>query len=201
MKQLLQTRIAHPGVWHADSLNGQSRVSSGHTLLDSSLPGGGWQTETVYEVAGQQQYATLSLLVPTLLQLSQKRQWLVLLNPPRWALDLLAESRKLASDHLLVVHGKAELDTLWATEQSVRQNNAACVLAWPDTLEQRDIQRLKLACRKSQSLCFVFPSLSTTPVQGSQLQLMAHQVHAESQLINLPDLVCQEVMASQDNLH
>lgn len=200
MKQLLQTKIHHPGVWHANGLNEQAIISSGHALLDSALPNGGWQTEVVYEVAAQQQFAVLSLLQATLIQLSHKRQWLVLLSPPRWALDLLAES-ELASEHLLVVHGKAEFDTLWATEQAVRQGNAACILAWPEEMTARDVQRLKLAARKTESLCFMFPQHGLAQTQGCHLQICAHQSQTQPQLIALPDLEQAETLASNDHLH
>ena len=201
MKQLLQTHIHHPGVWHASGLNEQTVVSSGHALIDSALPGGGWQTEVVYEVTAQQQFAVLSLLQSTLWQLSQKRQWLVLLNPPRWVLELLTESKQMAAEHLLVVHGKAEFDTLWSTEQAMRQSNAACILAWPEEMNGRDIQRLKLAARNSKSLCFMFPEQGSEKNQGCQLQICAHQSQAQSQLIALPDLEQGARRASNDHFH
>lgn len=200
MKQLLQTKINHPGVWDANGLKEQLTVSSGHVLVDSALPHGGWQAEVVYEVASQQQFATLELLQSTLMKLSQKRQWLVLLNPPRWVLEFLQES-ELDSDHLLVVHGKAEFDTLWATEQAVRQGNAAAILAWPEEMNGRDVQRLKLAARRSQSLCFMFPQQGAFKMQGCQLQICAHQAQSEPLVISLPAVAESDQQASNDHLH
>ena len=200
MKHLLQSRINHPGVWHAQGLREATVISSGHVLLDSALPDGGWQTEVVYEAATEQHYALLTTLQSTLSQLSQKYQWLILINPPRWVLEFLSESDPLLSNRLLIVRGKAELDTLWATEQALQQRNAACILAWPDVLVPRDVQRLKLAARGSKALCFVFPIRANNEGLGSQLQVRAHQAQLPAQVIVLPDLL-QQSAAINDNLH
>ncbi len=201
MTQLLTTKIHHAGVWHASGCYEPQIVSSGSHWLDGLLPAQGWQTEAIYEAATQHQYGLLSLLQPTLYQLSQKKQWLILLNPPRWVKEMLTQCDEMAVEHLLVVHGKAEFDVLWSTEQALRQSNAACVLAWPERMESRDIQRLKLAARKSQTLCFMFPESGSAELQTCQLQVAQHQAQMQSQFISLPASEQIEQLDSSETLH
>ncbi|MCM2680920.1 SulA-like leucine-rich domain-containing protein [Echinimonas agarilytica] len=201
MKHLLQTKIKHPGVWHPNGLNTVKTVTSGHAFIDSELPNGGWQSGHIYEVLAGQHSAVFSLLKLTLKALSQQRRWLVLLNPPKWVLDEISEMKGLRPEHLLIVHGRRESDTLWATEQAMRNDNAACILAWPDSLDERDIKRLKLASKGKNALSFVFPMEDTTASCGSQLKIIAHQHSSDAQKIVLPCLENNQLDASNDNLH
>ncbi len=197
MKALLQSKIHHPGVWHATGYCQPKVIRTGRTDFDACLPAGGWQSEVIYEVANNHQHAFLTLLQPALLQLSETQQWLLLLNPPRWFLEQLNQDCPSLIEHVLVVHGKAEFDTLWATEQALRQSNSACVLAWPEQMNTRDIQRLKLAARKSQSLCFMFPSEHDSSAPACQLQCIEHRAQLQPSVVHLREQVAANCSACE----
>lgn len=187
MKHLVQTKLNHPGVWQASPM-AQPKVclTTGDDLLNQQMAAGGWQSEVIYQMSVSHQQQLLKTLEPALVELSQGEQWLILLNPPKSALDALAEMEGVNQNRVLVVHGKEDFDSLWAAEQALAKNNAACILTWARELTERDIKRLKLAARGSNALSFVFPQSCQHSLAGDWPAIVAHQ-YAETPLqIDIP---------------
>ncbi|GGA88482.1 hypothetical protein GCM10011369_33260 [Neiella marina] len=187
MKQFAQQRVKHPGVWQVSAAgNPRSCIATGHDALNQQLPAGGWQSEVIYEMSAHGQQQLLQSLEPALSTLSHQTGWLILLKPPKTALDTIAKMADVDPSRLLVVHGNDDFDSLWAAEQALVKNNAACILTWTDELSNRDVKRLKLAARGTKALSFVFPKGEASHQPLRWPNIMAHQYSANVTQIDIP---------------
>ncbi|MBW8191232.1 hypothetical protein K0504_09305 [Neiella marina] len=202
MKHVVQTKLKHPGVWQVAPL-AQPKVclKTGNDLLNQQLNAGGWQSEVIYEMSPSHQNQLLKTLEPVLSELSQGTQWLILLNPPKSALDALADMAGVNQARLLIVHGKEDFDSLWAAEQALAKNNAAGILTWAKELTARDIKRLKLAARGTNALSFVFPQTSGFATLADWPAITAHQYDKNATKIDLPVKENNQLEGLQHCLH
>ena len=79
----LDAVLKHPGIWRRAVPMRQRALPSGFAALDDALPGGGWPcgalSEILFEFDG---VGELSLLMPALAELTQRRQRVVFVAPP-----------------------------------------------------------------------------------------------------------------------
>jgi len=73
-----------PQLWKGRRANHSQRsLPTGHARLDARLPGKGWPLGAVTElISGKPGLGEFSLLFPTLADMGQQGQWLVLVDPP-----------------------------------------------------------------------------------------------------------------------
>jgi protein ImuA len=169
---------AHPQLWRANQAAHPIKVlSSGHLVLDDVLPGNGWQmgavTEVITNTAG---CGELSLLLPLLARLSQKNQWIVMIDPPWIPNPSALHGRGLALEKLLLVRTQSRAESLWACEQVARGMSGGAMLAWPQNISFSEVRRLQLAAANTQKTVFLFLGKEAAKVSSPatlRLQLAA----------------------------
>lgn len=129
---------------------------TGHTDLDTRLPGGGWPAHALVEVLMPADgVGELALVLPTVARLTQAGERVVLIAPPHrvhapgWAYA------GVALRQLQVVEASSK-DALWAAEQCLRSAACAAVLCWPRQADDRALRRLQVASESGQCLGFAF---------------------------------------------
>ena len=154
----------HPLLWRGNQISHHIQtLSSGHPGLDDVLPGNGWPvgavTELVYESSG---CGELSLLFPSLAELSINRHRIALVDPPWIPYPPALYGHGLALEKLLLIHTQSRKESLWACEQVVRGIPGGAMLAWPDELSFSELRRLQLAAKNTQKTVFLFRQKNTT---------------------------------------
>ena len=130
--------------------------TTGHALLDASLPLGGWPpaalTELLVALDGM---GEMALLFPTLARLTQTGERVMLVAPP-YRVHAPGWRHAGIDLNLLQVIKAAPRDALWATEQCLRSGACAAVLCWPHQADDRALRRLQVAAETGQCLGFAF---------------------------------------------
>jgi len=153
MKNIMDKRVRHSGVWQPNQFDFVANaISSGSPLLDSQLGGNGWGFERVYQVAEQQSQRLFALMLPAVYRMMDQKRWIILISPPKSVVHQFRNLPNFDANRLLVVHTKDDFDASWAMEGAIRNRNAACIFSWISQSDERDIKRLKLAARQSNSL-------------------------------------------------
>jgi hypothetical protein len=130
---------------------------SGSASLDAVLPGGGWQSGTIVELLSVcEGIGELRLLMPALAKITQSERHVAMIAPPYipFAPALLQHGVRL--EHFWVIHAQVATDILWAAEQTLRCKSFGAVLAWPQSIRDRDVRRLQLAAEAGSSTGFVY---------------------------------------------
>ena len=133
-----------------------SRQPTGYPDLDARLPQGGWPEHALTEILHPADgVGELSLVLPTLVRLTQAQQRVLLIAPPYrvhapgWA------HAGIALPWLHVV-AAAPREALWAAEQCLRSAACAAVLCWPTQADDRALRRLQVAAETGLCLGFAF---------------------------------------------
>ena len=153
----LDTLLAARTVWRGQAAPApDSRQRTGHPGLDARLPQGGWPDHALTEILHPADgVGELSLLLPTLVRLTQAQQRVLLVAPPYpvhapgWAHAGIA----LPWLHIVAA---APREALWAAEQCLRSAACAAVLCWPTYADDRALRRLQVAAETGQCLGFAF---------------------------------------------
>ena len=158
----LATLLEHPALWRGEECARLApAASSGFAALDRWLPGGGWPqgalTELIALAAG---IGELTLLMPACARLTQAGRSVVFVAPPfiPYAPALAAAELDLA--RLLLVKTQSRKESLWALEQALKSPSCAAALGWVETLDDRSVRRLQLACERSGACGFLFMAQS-----------------------------------------
>lgn len=172
------------------SLNQPLAISSGSNDLDRALPQGGWKTQAINEfISSQTKINPLKMLAPTLATLSLQGRWIVLIGAPKSEVKQLLAEYGIASNKVLLVHPKDQIDALWAMEQALMSGTSSAVLGWPGAIDQRDLKRLQIAAKHSSALAFIFNQshersnqvlnchISNRPCQQLNLNSIKHFIH------------------------
>ena len=180
--------LLHAQVWRANSLGHSPKpgLSSGFAALDAQLPGAGWPSHALSEIL-QPPHTQLEwrLLGPALRALlapptphtaapssrqakrpqqpqQQGRAPVVLLiNPPYTPHlpGLQAACGAAAEQVLWIVAGTAQ-QQLWATEQAIKANAAAAILAWLPQAKPEQIRRLQSHAQSCSAPVFLLRPLA-----------------------------------------
>jgi len=152
-----------PQLWRGREPNRSQRtLSTGHARLDKRLPGGGWPLGAISElVTSTHGLGEFSLLFPALAEISQKGEWLVLIDPPWIPYPPALQSHGLALQRLLLVRTASARESLWACEQALHSSRGGAVLAWPELIGKQAIsfarlRRLQLAAEAGAKAAFLF---------------------------------------------
>jgi len=169
----------------SNSLNQSRAISSGNNALDYSLPQGGWKPQVINElVSNQSQINSLKMLAPTLAALSQQGRWIVLVGAQKTEIKQFLTDYGIASNKVLLVHPKDQVDALWAMEQALMSGTSSAVLGWPGDIDQRDIRRLQIAAKRSKALAFIFKQSGSN---NNQI-LNCHTTDQSCQQLNLNNI-------------
>ncbi|MDT9000337.1 recombinase RecA [Paucibacter sp. APW11] len=191
--------LADPRLWRATSLGASSSpcVASGFAALDAELPGGGWPTRMLSEILqpepGLCEWRLLGPALGRLLQApsagaigtagagrrrsapaAQTRQ-LLLIKPPRQPHLPGLRALGIAPQQLVWIDPADALQALWVTEQAIKANAAAAILAWLPTARPPQIRRLQAAALASAAPVFLFrPLAAQAQSSAAPLRLLLH---------------------------
>ena len=176
----------HTQVWRASSLGASASpcVPSGFAALDAELPGRGWPTRALSEIlVSRQAVLEWRLLAPGLRQLMQTTappaasaaarstrhhraapavsagKPLLLINPPLTPHLAGLQACGLAPQQLVWISAATPQQQLWATEQAIKSNAAAAVLAWLPQARPEQIRRLQSHALATEAPIFIFRPL------------------------------------------
>ena len=172
--------LADPRLWRAASLGAciSPCIPSGFAALDAELPGGGWPTRAVCEILqAQGGMAEWRLLGPALRALLQEQPLpqqhkkknksaaapprpVLLINPPHVPHLPGLRAHGLSEKQLVWIAPPQAEQALWATEQAIKANAAAALLAWLPAARPEQIRRLQTAALNSGAPVFLFRPLA-----------------------------------------
>ena len=170
--------------------NDQARpvaLATGFAQLDALLPGGGWPVGAITELMPETQgIGELSLLMPSLAQLSRAGRYLAWIAPPCLPYPPALARHGLALERLLLVQAHDARTVLWAAEQVLRCPAIGAVLAWPTTLDDRRVRRLQLAAEAGGSCGLIYrpPAAAQQPSPAAlrlRLKALDGGLHVEIQ--------------------
>ena len=115
----------------------------------------------------------LRLLTPALAYLSREQtRWLLWVSPPYipYPPALLKAGIDLTS--ILIVKPKTVSDTLWVLEQALSSKSCSAVLAWPRSINSKQIRRLQVASKKGNSWSILFrPASAANHASPAELRV------------------------------
>lgn len=147
----------HPAVWRGDQLSRQNGrcVDTGHSALSAALPGGGWPEGALIELMPSQPgIGEIRLLRPVLRQVLAHRA-VALVQPPFTPNTSCYAEWRLDPRQLLWISSSRCADSLWATEQILKNGSCAAVLCWQPIIRPEALRRLHLAAQRSDTLFFM----------------------------------------------
>lgn len=151
----------HPALWRASQLARAHTkcVDTGHPILSSQLPGGGWPTGSLIELLITQSGAGELRLLTPILAATGKRP-VMLIQPPHAPNALALAAMGLHPSKVIWVQPDRSADALWATEQALRAGGFGAVLMWQSHVRAESLRRLNLAAQEGVSLFFMFRPLA-----------------------------------------
>ncbi|WP_226662611.1 translesion DNA synthesis-associated protein ImuA [Microbulbifer aggregans] len=175
--QPLQQLLTRPDIWQLATQQRRPRtgITTGYRGLDALLASRGWPrgatSELLVDKAG---IGEMSLLLPTLAELTQQGRMAVLVNPPHIPYAPALVQAGVQLEKLLIVHPRGQRDQLWTAEQSLQSGACGALISWQgkEIPADKDLRRLQLAAREGDSLHFHFrPSSSAATPSPAALRL------------------------------
>ena len=162
-KDAFRNLLKDPRIWRGREVVADAgAVSTGYPRLDERLPGGGWVSGALTEIAVERYgVGELRLLIPALKTLSEGDRWIVWVAPPFIPYAPALASAGINLSRVLLVHPVTETDALWAMAQALRAGVCAAVLAWAGAVAGRELRQLQLAAATGASLGILFRPLDT----------------------------------------
>lgn len=160
LESLLKTQ---PSLWRGHEQHQQKEtIATGFANLDHALPGGGWSPGTLTELlATHEGTGELSLLLPTLKNITQQRQWVAMVNPPHIPYAPALANAGIQLDRMLIVDTDNQKDTLWSTEQLLRAGIFTVVICWLGKTGTSPQRRLQLAAETGSALAIAYRPANT----------------------------------------
>ena len=180
--------LQRPDIWQASRAanEGSDSLPTGQAKLDTILHYGGWPRSAITEVLSDLSgCGEMSLLLPALSHCSGDPRWLLMIAPPCLPYAPALQSAGIALDKILIAAPRTTAELLWCAEQSLRSTACSGLLVWlPDRgVHYRDLRRLQLAARISNSLVFFFrPSRAARELSPAALRV---QLSADPQHLNV----------------
>ncbi|MEE4376490.1 MAG: SulA-like leucine-rich domain-containing protein [Candidatus Competibacteraceae bacterium] len=97
-------------------------------------------------------------LWPLLAARSQESRWLFWIGPPEWPTSELFRTHGIDPSRVRLVHLTANSDSLTVVERALRAGTCSAVLAWPATIEQAQLSRIRQAASENKALAILMPS-------------------------------------------
>lgn len=170
--------LIHPLLWRASQLARSSVrcVDTGHPVLSSQLPGGGWPTSSLVELHLRQPgIGELRLLQPALAAAGKRR--VMMIQPPHIPNSIALAAMGLNPAQVIWIQPDRTADALWAAEQVLRKGGCHALLFWQNHIRSESLRRLNLAAAEGESLFFLFrPLFSAHDASPAALRLAVHPV-------------------------
>jgi len=133
--------------------------ATGCKELDAVLPHNGWQSGTIVELMPTQiGVGEFQFLMPALARISSSERHVAFIAPPYIPFAPALQRHGVQLERLLIVNATKNADALWAAEQTLRCKSFGAVVAWPETIKDRDVRRLQLAAEAGRSVGFLYRS-------------------------------------------
>jgi protein ImuA len=145
-------------VWRADQLGHAktSAISTGFAALDAEIPEGGWPCGCLIEVLQPQpSVQEWRLIGPSLRPLLQGGRAVVVVGPPKPLHLPGLRHLGIEEQQLVWVAAAAPSQRLWATEQLLRANAAAAIVAWMPQTRPEQLRRLQVLAQACEGLVFI----------------------------------------------
>jgi len=174
----LSAHALHAQLWRASHLGSNPKpcVSSGFAALDAELPGKGWPThglsEILQDAAVHLEWRLLAPALQALLSEPAQSRPLLLINPPLTPNLPGLQASGLPPRQLVWIQTCSPQQQLWATEQAIKANAAAAVLAWLPQARPEQIRRLQSHAQASAAPIFLLrPSSARSQSSAAPLRL------------------------------
>lgn len=182
--------LRHPGVWRRSSGSAPAlrTQATGCSELDRLLPGGGWPLGALSEILFTQDgLGELSLLLPALAELTQRRKRIVFVAPPYIPYAPALQGRGVDLDFVTQIRADGG-DSSWSAEQCLRSGGCGAVLCWLFKTDYAQLRRLQLAAETGGTLGFVFrPAAAAHNPSPSGLRLI---IDNDSEATHIEVLKC-----------
>ena len=185
----LRELLKHPGIWRRSSAQQQVRaLATGLPELDARLPGGGWPLGALSEILiDHDGIGELSLLMPALAALTQRRQRVVFVAPPYIPYAPALSACGLDLRYVVQIDADARKGA-WSAEQCLRSGSCGAVLGWLDEADYTQLRRLQLAAESGEALAFLFrPARAAAKTSPAALRL---HLHAQDDQLDIEILKC-----------
>jgi cell division inhibitor SulA len=158
--EALPLLLKKTGLWRASHLDCEypQGTSTGYEQLDQHLPGAGWPTAGITELLFDQPgIGELRLLTPALAHLSQQQsRWQLWISPPYLPYAPALAQAGIDLGAVLIVRPTTANDSLWVMEQALGSQSCSAVLAWPQSINDKQIRRLQVASKAGHCLGVLF---------------------------------------------
>lgn len=198
--------LRHPGIWRR-SASAQQHVRAlptGLAELDAVLPGGGWPCGALSEILfAHDGIGELSLLMPALAAITQRRQRVVFVAPPYIPYAPALEAHGLDLRYVVQIEANAG-EGAWSAEQCLRSGSCGAVLGWLHQADYTQLRRLQLAAESGDALAFLFrPAHSAGKSSPAALRLQLHAGSADDPVLAAGSDIAQvdiEILKCRGNL-
>jgi len=175
-------------LWRADALGQHDAPvwSSGHTLLDAQLPGGGWPGQGLTEVLQPPaMHAEWRLLAPVLRLGASKGLTTLLINPPHEPHAVGLSQMGLSSHQWLRVRAHSAGEAAWVIEQVLKAGASTSVLAWLPHIHAAGLRRLQTCAARHAGPVFLFRPDSVEQHASAAPLRLSLQVDALTQALQV----------------
>jgi len=170
----LDTLLDHPALWRGRSATPAANTPvwpSGSAELDAAL-GGGWPQGQLIELIGEPfGSGETRLLVPLLAARGRAGHWIALVAPPATPWLPAWQQLGIPPERVLLIRADNDRDTLWGSEQCLRDGAFGALLAWlRGPVETALLRRLRLAAAESRACAIVYrpPRAAAQPSPAHQ---------------------------------
>ena len=140
MKFQHTTKIHHPGLWQ----------SAGQTASQQAAVSSVIASEATFNPTNDQHAEVVAACVN-----GESEKWITIVGGNReFIAELLAAG--IPKQRIRWLRTGDHTQREWALEQATLAGTSAVIVGWLDGLEQRFCQRIKMACRLSQTKSFLF---------------------------------------------
>ncbi len=189
--QPLQQLLTRPDIWQLANRQRQPRtgIATGFRGLDALLANHGWPRGATSELlVDKGGIGELSLILPTLAEMTRQGRMVILINPPHIPYAPALVQAGVQLEKLLILHPRGQRDQLWAAEQSLQSGACGALVGWQtkETPADKDLRRLQVAAREGDCLHFHFRpgSCANTPSPAAlRLQLKSDGEQLALQLL------------------
>ncbi|WP_434458514.1 translesion DNA synthesis-associated protein ImuA [Stutzerimonas urumqiensis] len=145
--------------WESEGSLPRGILPTGHTMLDQSLPAGGWTSSALNEVLIDTcGVGELRLMWPALADLTARGEYVALIAPPYRIYPPIWIRAGIDSRRLLLVQAN-EPEAAWAAEQCLRSGSFGAVICWPQQASDRALRRLQAAAEAGSAFAFAYRSI------------------------------------------
>ena len=178
--------LRHPGIWRrsASAQQHMRALPTGLAELDAVLPGGGWPCGALSEILfAHDGIGELSLLMPALAAITQRRQRVVFVAPPYIPYAPALDAYGLDLRYVVQIEANAG-EGAWSAEQCLRSGSCGAVLGWLHQADYTQLRRLQLAAESGDALAFLFrPAHSAGKSSPAALRLQLHAGSADDPVL------------------